>query len=113
MNKKGLRVRTLIGCVTLAIPCFAGAGVPDSSLVGDVAALAHFCGGLEPDGREGAEKFLRELTQEFGAATSSAEYRDAYEKMSAALNKLNRPTAYELCSITPPRNGKLHGPTDR
>jgi hypothetical protein len=111
MNNKGLRVRALIGCLTLAFPCFAGAGAADGSLVGDVAALANFCGGLEPAGREGAEKFLRELTQEFGAATRSAEYRGAYEKMSAALLKLNRQTAFALCSVTPPRTGK--GPTER
>jgi hypothetical protein len=115
MNKKGLRVSTLVGCLTLAIPCFAGASALDSSLVGDVAALANFCGGLEPEGREGAEKFLRELKQEFGAATSSAEYRDAYEKMRAALIKLNRQTAYALCSVTPRRTGKPHDhdPPDR
>lgn len=71
MNKKGLRVGTLVGCL------------------------------------------LRGLTREFGVATSSAEYRDAYEKMSAALIKLNRQTAYGLCSVTPPRTGKIHDPTGR
>ena len=70
MNKKGLRVRTLVG-------------------------------------------FLRELTQEFGVATSSADYRDAYEKMSAALIKLNRRTACALFSVTSPRTGKIHEPMGR
>ena len=65
MNKKGLRLRTLVGCL------------------------------------------LRELTREFGVATSSADYRDAYERMSAALIKLNRQTAYALCSVTPARTGKI------
>ena len=113
MNKKGLRLHTLIGSLTLAIPCFAGATAPDSSLVGDVAALANFCSGLEPAARDSGEKFLRELKQEFGAATSSDEYRDAYEKMSAALINLNPQTAYALCSVTPPQTGKPPGPTDR
>lgn len=115
MNRKGLRVSTLVGCLTLSIPCFAGTSTLDSSLLGDVAALAHFCGGLNPEGRDGAEKFLRQLKQEFGAATSSDEYRDAYQKMDAALSKLNRQTAYALCSVTPRKTDKPrdHDPPER
>ena len=101
MNKKGLRVRVIVGCLTLAIPCFAGAGAPpDTALVGHIAALANFCSSLKSTNDDSA--FLRELAQQFPAQTSLPEYQNAYANMSAALAKLTPHAAHALCALPPP-----------
>ena len=101
MNKKGLRVRTLVGCLTLAIPCFAAAGAPPApALVGHIAALANFCSSLNSSNDGSA--FLRELAQEFPAQTRLPEYQIAYADMSAALAKLTPHAAHALCALPPP-----------
>ena len=101
MNKKGLRLRTLVGCLTLATPCLAGAATPpDTALVGHIAALANFCSSLQPTTDNSA--FMRELAQQFPAQTTLPEYQVAYANMSAALAKLGPHVAKVLCARTPP-----------
>jgi hypothetical protein len=92
MNKKGLRVRVLIGTsMAVLLPCLTQASAPSDTAIGEIDAILKFCVKTNPWLEESARAWQVVLTGKAGpGARASAQYKQGYDLVSEALEKANR-----------------------
>lgn len=109
MNKKGWKIRTLIGSsLVLMLPCLAIAIPPNTNMaVGEVEGIVHFCVKADPHLAKDAESMLKGLAGQVPqGARATAEYKDGYNQVTAALEKVNQAQVRAACTqgLTQPKH---------
>jgi len=112
---KGLKIPTLIGTWLAALlPCLALADAPSNVAVGEVDAILKFCAKTDPRLEAGAESYMKLLTGKASpGARGSAEYKQGYDLVNAALTNVSKSTALAACSALDPalsNQGSRHEP---
>lgn len=104
MSEKGLKLRNLIGgflALAAALPGAASANPLPNMAVGEIDAIVTFCSGIDPRLEDQAERVRSALGGQLQpGARSSAEFRQGYELVSAALAQVDRRQALAACGST-------------
>jgi hypothetical protein len=108
MNKKGLRVRVLIGTAVAALlPCLTQASAPSDTAIGEIDAILKFCVKTNPWLEENARSWQVVLTGKAApGARASAQYKQGYDLVSEALENANRAQVSAACiaGLAPPES---------
>ena len=87
-NKTSTSPLVIATCLATMLPCLAYAAGPSDAAVGEVDAVLRFCAKNTPEHGRNIESLRKLLTGKASAgARSSSQYKQAYDLVTAALEK--------------------------